>query len=1055
MYSKILKAVAAFGLFAALVGCELPLNETPPESKPIEVSLGEATGCLSRVPPVLKEYFAGTAQPAQIEATWNCMATAVETFESSVQGRYEDRFTAREVAHFIEQYFLEDNERLPDALVVEVFRIKQLFVGGAIDSISRVEMKNLNGVISEMKRITLNLNPYMSVFSKKWDSSSLREVRSNSNHFELANAAIQQGAKDLAILIEKNGLPYRLEYVTNLLHQFDAFNNSGWTWVTDVEKAIPLVKKLKKALAGGSEDEIAPTEWRRFALLGARGYIQYLRYHYFVKSVSLSAGGSHIFYFTQSISDLFSYLGDMVSGKPNQMLERSELVEILQAASALIPELKVSDQLVSEFMRIKVVFFGGRIDFFVKADFDRAQGKLQDFQELMERFLKYKDVYGLSWKPENMSLAQAKIYFELAEESLKDCARILGANMDDAYNLQNLISLAEELEKLYPTTEPEKTSLLEMAQKYVPAVVAIKNILFSDHDSVVGAAHSTLKPSDQWKDFLNLAAQGYSRYMFYDYFLKDKKWTEGSGLESFRDLVEKSMGIINGLISRKQAGAISFIEINNLWGAILKTDVLPKKVTRGTLENLTKVVLQKMLVPYKDRLAGVVPSGLSKVTTDYIMSEFLLWRANQKFLDIVYTGIPSHVGKPGSEILRDLGNAAPTPANELAELKMIYDAPMTMSFDEVGRLHMAQPPKDYLRKTSNMINLLRTVVKVAIGAYAMEAARIESYQGVTLKEAQTLYADVKPLVVELEFIHPKNVKFPEDRFRDANLFTSVSDGDDYANFRELNHLFLMIISGLKVDSMMFDKMEHVCRVTKPTEYHDDWLADLICVIDFYWAEMPGAFAAMPDFMAYQATMDKTRFQGVFMNLLKSTGHKETGTGKVHIGDLSLVPHVIQYVEGFFQMYDTDRNASLNTAESLKAFPTFKAILQKVSGLKTEKELKGLFGWMLRYGKPPQSAADKIKFATWWVGHEERWNIEANREKLATILAFIAEAMESAGSAETGGTSGTETGAGGENPPVENPGSQPDPGSSGEGSGVPFFLRENSELSEEILPPLWR
>ncbi|MGZ5279234.1 MAG: hypothetical protein ACXWC9_04800 [Pseudobdellovibrionaceae bacterium] len=1009
MFSKIAQHSFFVLAFVASTGCNLPLNETPPEPKPIEVSLGEATGCLSRVMPVVQVYFEGKAQSAQVDATWNCISTALETFEKSVNGRYEDRFTSREVAHFIEQYFLEDGERLPDSLMVEIFRIKQLFVGGAIDSISRVEMKNMSPVIRDLKRITLQLNSYMNVFTLNWDSSYMRDL--NSNHFEDATFAIQHAAKDLGGIIEKNGLPYRMEYVTNLLREFETFSQSGWAWISEVEKAIPLVKKIKKALAGGSEDEIAPTEWRRFALLGARGYVQYLRYHYFIKSKTLSSGSNQVSYFTKSIGDLFSYLGDMVDSKPGQMLTRSELVEMLNAIALLIPKLKVSDELVLELMKIKVVFFGGRVDFFVKADFDRAQGKLMAFQDLTERFLKYSDVYGFSWKPESLSISQAQKYFRQAEANLDEFSWRLGALMEDAYDLQNIVALTEEIERLYPSTDPDEDTLVETSEKFVPTIVAIKNILFSDHNSVVGSAHSTMTPMAQWSDFLGLIAKSYSRYMFYSYFLEKKTWTEGHALEGMNQLVLKSVDIIDGMIDKKQTGAISYLELGQLWAAVLKTKVLPEKITQAILDSLTRTLMQKFLLSPEDRLSGNIPNGLTKVAIKTIKNEFTMWVENQKFLDIAYSGVPVGEGKSGAAILVDLGASAPTTG--LQELQMIYSSPVPMSFDAMGRLYLSQPAKNYLRKTSDTINVVREAVRLVIRSYAGDLARIQNYQGLTQAEVQTLYADLKPVVVALGFLHPNNMDFADNRFRDANLFMSVSDGNDLGDFKELSDLFMMILSGLKLDSMMFEKMEQAyaadpaqgCKVTKPTEYKDDWLVDLQCVLGFYAKEMPGVFVSMPDYLTYQATLDKPRFEGMFMNLLKSAGHKSWKPSpvpgqpaeivtEVHIGDLSLVPHVMQYVEGFFQMYDADRNGLIVTSESMKAYPVFRTILQQVSGLKKENELKGLFTWMLKYGKPPQSGAEKIKFATWWVPQgESGWKIEADRERLASILGFIAEALE--------------------------------------------------------------
>jgi hypothetical protein len=1057
MSSKFSQCLFLIFAFVAMVGCDLPLNETPPEPKPIEVSLGETTGCLSRVMPVMKVYFEGKAQDAQLEATWSCVSTALETFEKSVQGRYEDRFTSRELAHFIEQYFLAEGERLPDALMLEIFRIKQLFVGGATGSITRTEMKNLSQVIVQLKKITIDLNPYMNVFVQKWDAGQVRDL--NNNHFEDANSALQSAAKDLATIIEKNGMPYRLEYVSNLLRQVEVFSHSSWSWVANVEKALPVIQKIKKALAGGDEDEIAPTEWRQFALLGARGYVQYLRYHYFIQNQNWSSGGAQFLaYFTKSLGDLFSYLGDMVDGKPEKKLTSEELVGMLKSITLLMPKVKVSDELVLELMKIKVVFFGGRIDSFEKADFVRAQGKLQTFEGIAEIYFKYEDIYFVSWKPESLPADQAQDLFRQAEQNLDDLASRLASIMENGYDLQNLVTLAEEFEKLYPP-EADATSMVVSLKKYLPTVVVLKNIIFSDHNSVVGDLHSPQSPSDQWKNFLTIGSKAYAQFLYYQYFMQKKPLLTGTGLDGLEAIAFKSLDIVDGVIGQKQAGWISLIELSRLWDALLKAEILPKKISQNSMDQISKILVQKVLIAPEDRLSSAadpashpLPEGLSKAATKVLRSEFALWVQNQKLLDQYYKKVPAADGKSGSALLADLEDTNPTVGSK--ELQMIYSSPLPLSFDSTGRWFLASPPKNYLRKTSDLINIVRTGVRLVIRSYAGDLARIQNYQGVTLDEAQALYTDVKPLLVEMGMIHPSNKDFAANRFRDANLFTSVGNGDDYADFRELSDLFVMIVSGLKLDSMMFEKYEkhaHTqseCAVTKPTIYSDDWTTDLQCVLDFYSREMASVFVSMPEFMAYQAGLDKAKFESMFMNFLKSAGHVTAPAGQppvtvVHVGHLALVPHVIQYVEAFFQTYDTDHDAILVTAEAMTAFPVYRPILQKVSKLKTEKELRGLFSWMLKNGKPPATMMEKLQFTTWCQKAETSWKVEADRARLAGILGFIAEALQAAangtpmpgvtaGSGPGVGTapspdagSGTSTGSGdgaassGTNPPTES------------------------------------
>lgn len=988
--------ILAMLLLLSSVACNFPINEEPLESKPIDKVLGDSTGCLSNVVPTLEQYFGGEAQEAQIEATWNCVSTTLNTFEKSVEGRYEDRFTSRELAHFIEQYFLEDGQKISDELLVQIFRIKQLFVGGSVDYISRKEVKFLTRVVQELKEITLELNPHMMIFSMNWKVQSPMQD-SDLDKFEAANVAIQKAAKKLAVIIERNGVSYDISNFAVLLRELSNISAKGWSWVGDVEKAIPLVKKLKKTLAGGDESVIDPQEWKRFALLGGRGYVQYLRYHYFIKEAPLKEGGAYLAYFIRSVDDLFSYLGDMVDGKKDKILTRQELLEIAEALSALIPDLKISDQLMLEVMKIKVVFFGGRVDFFVKDDFERARAKLEEFRQITQKFLDYRDVFGQDWDSHGLNYGQIYAKFKLAEKNINEVAKRLGQIMEDQYDINDLIKLATEFEKLYPTTDKDKTPLDQLANQYVPTLVSIKNILFSDKNSVIGQNANHLNSRDQWSAYLGLGAQFYCRYLTYYYFLKGNEIDSPNVLFGLERVVYDSLDILEKLVSQKPQQVISWQELDNLASALIKTKALPDLMTAPTLSSTLRTAINKVLVKPEIRLAGYTPLGFAQTAIDVAKSEFALWLENQKFFDVIYSGVDPLVGKSGADIMADIDNTTATVAS--LELKMIYFASMPLSFDAQGRMYIARPYLNYTKKTSTIFNIVRSGARLLIRSFAGEIDRITGYIGITEKETDSLYLELRPILSELKLVHPKNDNFGVNRFRDAGLFTDIGNGDANAGFSEISHLLMMILSGLEVNREIYDPIEAVngCSLNKNNSvYPDDWDTDLKCINGIYFNEMSKYFVGVPDFMSFQTKLDRARFDKMFLNLLIAAGYKEKTGNKLMVGDLALVPHVIQYIETFFQLFDANKNGVIETPEALRSYPKFETILKQVSGLKDERDLKGLLTWMLKYGKPPESGADKIKFKMWWVPKgESGWAVSAERDQLASILAYIAKAIDEA------------------------------------------------------------
>ncbi|PIS10620.1 MAG: hypothetical protein COT73_08375 [Bdellovibrio sp. CG10_big_fil_rev_8_21_14_0_10_47_8] len=983
-------------LLMAASGCNVPLNESIPETTPPDAGLNAQ--CFDESMPVLDQFFAGEAKAGQIVAMWDCLDATIATFEKATRGRYEDRFTARELANFVERYFMKQGKSISPKLLVELFRVKQLFVGGANSWITRQEMANTKEVFDGLKRICLDLNPYMKVYTLNWKASGFSNLEGDIKYFENANKVIQQAAKDLATLIGKNGQSYHLDNVITLVTELAKLSGKTWDWVGSIQQAMPLVQKLKRTLAGGSETDIEPFEWRRFALLGSRGYIQYLRYFYFLDQNTGPRHGPELVYITKSVDDLFSFLGDMVDGKAEKTLTRAELLEIIHALAQFIPSLEIKDELLIELMKIKVLLFGGNLDYFEKADFERARVKLEAFQNLTEKFLTYAEVYSMEWKPMGMSKADSLSYFRLAEDALGQIAQKLGENLESSYNLQDLQLLAAQLDELtHPKpSDPQHERLRQIAEQYVPSLIVLKNIFFTDQTPIIGIKDPSMaEPGRQWADLLTVTANAYSRYMYYAYFLKDQDWMHQTGLEHFSSLVQNSLDLVQSILKRKTTSnlTITFDEMHNLWTALVQAKLLPEKITVTTLDQLSHVLFEKWLLPYTKRLAGDVPRGFSSVAVEQIKSEFAIWFENQKFYDLVYQGVPEDQGRSPEALLKDLTIAAQTEG--IKELRMIYSSPVALSYEVGGRLQFSRPPANYLIKTADMVNLVRSGLRLAIRSYAMDPLRIRSYQGLTEGEANQFFMDVFPVVVELEMLPPSSKTFMESRFRDANLFTPYANGDHQLDFWEGTHLAMMLLSGVEIHGRLYAETEKQCAVTKPTPYKDDWLVPLSCAAPVYKTKMFDAMASMPDFVNFMKTMAPAQFDQFFANMVKAAGYlPDNNSGLIKIGDLSQVPHVFQYVEMIFSLYDVDRDGFLSTEEAMKAYPTFKNILLDAAKgkLKSDKQLRALLGWLLKKGEAPDSMGDYVKFLLIWMNKgEKNWKVMADRERLATILGYIADA----------------------------------------------------------------
>lgn len=996
MFTKLRLIVIAV-LVVANTGCNLPLFEKPPVASTPDTGLGDSTRCLDGVEAVFERFIDGTAAPAEVQATWYCVGSAIDFFEKSTRGREEDRYSAKALANFFETYFLREGVKVSDTLLTEIFRLKRLIVGGDIVSITRDEMKKLSAFSRKLGDISARVTPYMKIFAMKWKVSGYGKLEDDVQFFEAANLELQNAARELGAMIAANGVGYDIDNLVVLFREISHLYSGNWDWISDLEEMMPLIKKLKGTLTGGIDSNVSSDEWRRVTLMAARGYVQYLRYFYFIQKSEGINGGAELVYITHSADDLFSFLGDMVDEKPEKVLTRAELLEIFVRLEAIFPKFRMSEKLFDEIMQIKKLVFGGSLDNWKKEDFDNARSKVQAFRTLTEKILSFYDVYSLKWDSNELNYDEAQNYYAASETNLIEFGRRLGEIMETDYDLKRFGDLADEFERLYPPSEREdrdadKPTFREIVAQYLPIGISAKNIIFTDQTSVISKV--------QWPEMLSLAAKGYARFMYFKYFvgIKNTSLFAGDGLTSVDRFARESLKFIDDLIERKPANpvkSIQFTELDSLFKALVQGKVLPGNISLETLQKLVRVIFQKMLIDPEKRLMGLPPNGITKDATTVLRGEFEVWFENQNLIALLYRDLPADAGKTKEEWLSDLERLTETPG--ITELKLLFKTRLPLTLDSKDRVILdSKKVPVYNRTTANYDNLIRALVRLVIRSYAMDLSRVRTYKGITEEEANALFHDVKSLVVELEILDPGNDAFASSRFRDANLFTPNANGNTLMEYNEAMDLFLMIWSGIKVDGVLAQDLDRHCDIDKEGKKPWEFTIEVPCVLNRYATTFRDGFEAMPEFAQFLGDLSASEFDQTVTNLLKAAGYVPNPNGgkRAYLSDVQLFPHISQYVETLMQVYDVDKNGYMNTYEALNAFPRFKTLLAKVAKTDNEKILQAAFAWVLVHGKVPESKlemAGVLKLA--YLTKKDKWGVWANRQRVAQILGVIADTMK--------------------------------------------------------------
>lgn len=995
MFSKraVQAVIGATALVVALAGCDSKVGETPPP--PTSREFG-GTQCLSAVRPVVAAFVQGEAQPRDIEASWECARSALEKFKRYVRGRTSDRYSAQELSKFLEDNFLDD-EKITPVLQTEFMKVKQLFIGGSAESLTRDEIDKLAVLFRNFSDISVRINPYMKVLVLNWSALRNSKVFEQSEYFEQANIEIQNAARSVAALIEQNGRGYVLADFVTLTKELGAFVGESWELPHTLETYMPLVQKVKKALAGGEESTIAPQEWARFLLLGSRGYVQYLRYYYFIKSVPETGMAYRLSYLAASADDLLSMFQDFVAEKPGQRVTTEELGEFLKTLGAVWPTFKTSDKLLLESMKVKQLLFGGDFNQFTTRDFENARGKVGKIKAVTERFLPYYPVYAGEWDPSYHKAAEAERYFNEAQKALEDSAQAAAGLFETSYDLKDLLSLLEEVQRLYPPESGEE--LAPALKKYIPLVLDTKNMIFGTNDSVLHKQH--------WPILASLGSRLYGDYLYYHYFVQDKPADEVATMLAMSKFSNQTLNLVKELISQKKEGYFSKTELSKIISHLVKLEFLPDSFTPDVVTKILDVVLNRVLVSPERRLKGYSPNVLNASAIEVARQELQIWLDTQTWILDLTKDFGPNDGIRASRMVEFLNTAKASRSSSAplkigaGELLLAVSSPVAMTFDKEGRLNISsRRGYAYNARSLSQLNFNRVVARVLLRSFVNSSQRLAAYSGATLPEMEAAFKSLRPVLVQLELIDEKNTSFASSRFREANIFVPHSDGNTLVSFAEGVDLVGMIWSGLKINTKLRAQLIRDCLGGR-AKVRGSTQVSVSCAAASYRRTFPKVGVSMPEHIRFINNLNTEMWNNYIGNVFKAAGYVPNSKGLASLDDISLSPHVMQYVEMIYARFDANDDDYISTEEAIKAFPAFKGVMlelaqeQLKNGTIKEDELVDVFGFILRFGHPPTSISEKLRYLFNWKGKSKSWDIWAGRTQLSEILGYIADEVSKA------------------------------------------------------------
>jgi|GEM_PF-6486443 len=745
-------------------------------------------------------------------------------------------------------------------------------------------------------------------------------------------------------------------------------------------------------------------------------------------------------------------------GSPRDEYSPEEVASFFQGY--VLKETKFDPPLMAEIMAIKVLLVGGSDKKITRGELDRFKALIQLLKEISIETKPFMKVYTTKWAPNAKSLSDSEL------QKFRQSSAILGAagtrlsafisKNEGSYDLNRLPVLFKELQKFSKTP----WTWLPKLNQYIPLLVSVKGILFGDLKSeLVSSVNKSQLPA-----FFSVAVQAYTSFLEYNYFIspafgegKLSDLSQGAGLRSLGRFVENGLALINVFPDARAEKVVPVEEIYELWLTAKKADLVPEKISDESIRNLLPVVFNRILLNPSVRQQGTVIAGLTRFATQYVAEEFGAWSAVQNFAAGFFQGnsIPradpdlsqKGLAESWSQLVQCLTKAPdqielckfpiPDEARKAAasvaqpqelirsaqEMQAMFTSKLSLSHRQGQRLQMGNEALPYTFESVSVINLSRTLTRILLHAYASRTGLPgKNIFELTSDDAKLAIKDLNPIAADLNFIEANSTSFATLRFFEANLFTPHGDGSDEVNARELTSLVLYILSGLAHHSTLDERIRNLhCKDQLQLDPAGDAKKDRVaikCLVTAYKAELASTVAdeatlpqALPQLSSYMLELAKrdltggsSTFESMLYNLMKASGWKDNGSGTVAMKEISLIVHVMQYIETVMQRFDAPqtgvKDGVLTRKEALAGYPIFRNIINvllskdgevsAVLEIAGDRLSKASYAYVLYHGGIPSCSADKKELLKWAILPSAWKLIRADRSKLGEILGVLSE-----------------------------------------------------------------
>ncbi len=769
-----------------------------------------------------------------------------------------------------------------------------------------------------------------------------------------------------------------LTQATAPLFLIDSFTKS-------VEDTIAEARGARAVLLGPPYDGLAATEWQPLleqAVATARLYLQ--SRHRPATPLDGSVTPGQLTYWWTLLNGGASVLDRALQARqptatpePGAVLA-SEVLLLLNALPENFAHKAELVGLVPDALAIKATLFGGdstRVTPTDLAHLRRFLAAAEAQSYLLRRYLPLDLTQLETWSNERVDELATTL-----QTALSSLAGAIGSGGTAIYPLASLDALVSKLAGFV-----NNPSLIADMRDAIPVLGGFKSVAVSEpFDSIAGPQWNTLLGATGIWAALGLRLYHYTKQAPDIY--------SGAPLERLNTLADAALVQLRVSAASRTPSEINFLDFDHLLDAVY---ALAAK--HGTSPTMRVTTLEAFLRPAIRRLAGGAnfgatgrkSNGFSAVTIDLTRARLSRWVRNQRIFEQAFVDLGQD-----EAALRGIGFERELLLNKLKETKgseddvallqafrplfLNQDPSFTFLYDDARALRYSF--NDLSKK-----NLYFIMNKAFLEGYAEDQARANAGMQVTEPEMQRLVVDVHDVITDMRFgpQDQPDAALAQQRFLEANTFTSVANGDGFYDLYEGLEYVGFLGSSKALARQSFADALALCPHSGSDVYGRNNIAAQCFRDRFFDTALMRQYLgkAMPALVAAFEQLTPAGQKDFKINLETAARHGVYSEEPISEFEGENFVTLLSYIESLFKRFDVDGHGQLTMPQARAVFPIVCQKLKDVSKLPGTciprwGMLESLFGHLLVYGAPPAKAGptigDKIVAAVSFLGWMFKW-----------------------------------------------------------------------------------